>query len=60
MVYFGKPNQCYQCHVEAVYKSWKKSYEKRKDVIELLCERYGYSPERFKIASLLTVAFPAS
>ncbi len=57
MVYFGKPNQCYQCHVEAVYKSWKKSYEKRKDVIELLCERYGYSPERFKIASLLTVAF---
>jgi len=57
MVYFGKPRQCYKCHIEAVYKSWKKLYEQRESVIKELCDRYNFTHERFKIASLLTVAF---
>jgi CRISPR-associated endonuclease/helicase Cas3 len=57
MIYFGKPTQCYKCHIKAVYTSWKKLYEQREKVINDLCDRYGFSRERFKAASLLTVAF---
>lgn len=57
MIYFGKPNQCYKCHIEAVYNSWKKLYYQKENVIKDLCIRYAVSQERFKIASLLTIAF---
>lgn len=57
MIYFGKPKQCYKCHIEAVYTSWKKLYGQREKVINDLCDRYGFPRERFKAASLLTVAF---
>lgn len=57
MVYFGKPKQCYKCHIKAVYESWKKLYDQRKEVIKCLCDRYAFPLKRFKIASLLTVAF---
>lgn len=57
MVYFGKPKQCYECHINAVYASWKRLYKQREDVIKSLCDRYAFSYERFKIASLITVAF---
>ena len=57
MVYFGKPKQCYKCHVEDVYESWKRLYAQRENVIKYLCDRYAFSHKRFKIASLLTVAF---
>jgi CRISPR-associated endonuclease/helicase Cas3 len=57
MTYFGKPEQCYKCHIEAVYESWKKLYAQRKYVIRKLCGRYDISAERFKAASLSTIAF---
>lgn len=57
MNYFGKPKQCYRCHIKAAYKSWKKLYEQKESVIKELCDRYDFPHERFKIASLLTVAF---
>jgi len=57
MTYFGKPEQCYKCHIEAVYESWKKLYAQREYVIRKLCGRYSISPQRFKSASLATVAF---
>ncbi len=57
MTYFGKPNQCYKCHIEAVYNSWKKLYYQKENVIKDLCTQYAVPLERFKIASLLTIAF---
>lgn len=57
MTYFGKPKQCYKCHIEAVYDSWKVLYYQKENVIKNLCNRYAVSQERFKIASLLTVVF---
>ncbi|MEA3436588.1 MAG: CRISPR-associated helicase Cas3' [Thermodesulfobacteriota bacterium] len=57
MTYFGKPEQCYKCHIEAVYESWKRLYAQKEYVIRKLCRRYDISPERFKSASLITVAF---
>jgi CRISPR-associated endonuclease Cas3-HD len=57
MTYFGKPKQCYKCHIETVYNSWKKLYYQKENVIKDLCNQYAILPERFKIASLLTVAF---
>lgn len=57
MAYFAKPGQCYRCHIEAVYESWKRLYAQREDIIKNLCERYHISPERFKFASLASVAF---
>ncbi len=57
MTYFGKPKQCYKCHIEAVYNSWKKLYSQKENVIKDLCNQYAIPPERFKIASLLTIAF---
>lgn len=57
MIYFGKPRQCYKCHIEAVYKSWKKLYVQKEKVIRNLCSQYGISLNRFKAASLFVVAF---
>ena len=57
MTYFGKPEQCYKCHIETVYGSWKKLYAQREYVIRKLCRRYDISTERFKSASLATIAF---
>ncbi|GFO97419.1 CriSPR-associated helicase Cas3 [groundwater metagenome] len=57
MTYFGKPKQCYKCHIEAVYDSWKKLYYQKETVIKDLCNQYAIPPERFKIASLLSIAF---
>jgi len=57
MTYFGKPEQCYKCHIEAVYESWKKLYAEREYVIRKLCGHYDISTERFKSASLATIAF---
>lgn len=57
MIYFGKPKQCYKCHIEAVYDSWKKLYYQKETVIKDLCNQYAIPPERFKIASLLSIAF---
>jgi len=57
MVYFGKPRQCYKCHIEAVHKSWRKLYVQKEKVIRNLCAQYGISLDRFKAASLFVVAF---
>lgn len=57
MGYFGKPKQCYKCHINAVYDSWKRVYNQKKEIIKCLCDQYAFPLERFKIASLLTVAF---
>ena len=57
MSYFGKPRQCYRCHILAVYASWKSIYERRKFTIESICQRLGVNLARFRAASLTTVAF---
>lgn len=57
MIYFGKPRQCYKCHIEAVHESWKKLYVQKEKVIRNLCIQYGISLVRFKAASLFVVAF---
>jgi CRISPR-associated endonuclease/helicase Cas3 len=57
MIYFGKPRQCYKCHIEAVHESWKKLYVQKEKVIKNLRARYGISLDRFKAASLFVVAF---
>lgn len=57
MIYFGKPRQCYKCHIKAVHESWKKLYIQKEKVINNLCAQYGISLDRFKAASLFVVAF---
>ncbi len=57
MIYFGKPRQCYKCHIKAVHESWKKLYVQKEKVIRNLCAKYGISLDRFKAASLFVVAF---
>ncbi|MCL4492656.1 MAG: CRISPR-associated helicase Cas3' [Nitrospirae bacterium] len=57
MIYFGKPRQCYKCHIKAVHKSWKKLYVQKEKVIRNLCSQHGISLDRFKAASLFSVAF---
>ena len=57
MIYFGKPRQCYKCHIKAVHESWKKLYVQKEKVIRNLCAQYGISLDRFKAASLSVVAF---
>lgn len=57
MIYFGKPRQCYKCHIKAVHKSWEKLYLQKEKVINNLCAQYGISLDRFKSASLFVVAF---
>ncbi len=57
MIYFGKPRQCYKCHIKAVHESWKKLYVQKEKVIRNLCAQYGISLDRFKAASLFVVAF---
>lgn len=57
MIYFGKPRQCYKCHINAVHESWGKLYVQKEKVIKNLCAQYEISLDRFKAASLFIVAF---
>lgn len=57
MNYFGKPRECYKCHIKSVHESWSRLYEQKESMIKNLCDQYDIPIERFKASSLLSVAF---
>jgi CRISPR-associated endonuclease/helicase Cas3 len=55
-VFYAKPDQSYQEHLEAVYNAWKETVSYKRHLIERMVRKYGFSVERFLQSSLLTVA----
>lgn len=54
-IYYAKPDQTYEEHLEVVYKAWKEVVEYKRPLIERLSNKYGFSVERFLKGSLMTV-----
>jgi len=54
-IFYAKPDQTYQEHLEAVYTAWKETIIAIKNLIGRLAERYNFSVDRFLQGSLLTV-----
>ncbi|MGI6711758.1 MAG: CRISPR-associated helicase Cas3' [Bacillota bacterium] len=54
-IYYAKPDQTYEEHLEAVYVAWKETVTAKRRLIERLADKYDFSIERFLQGSLLTV-----
>ena len=54
-VYFAKPEQTYEEHLQAVCFAWEETVKALKPLIERLAEKYSFTTERFLQGSLLTV-----
>jgi CRISPR-associated endonuclease/helicase Cas3 len=54
-IFYAKPDQTYQEHIERVYNAWEEVIKAKQGLINRLAQKYGFSPERFKQGSLLTV-----
>ena len=57
MIFYAKPNQIYEEHLEAVYTAWKETINAKKFLIKRAADKYNFSVERFLKGSLLTIAF---
>jgi len=57
MIFYAKPDQTYEEHLEAVYTAWKETVSAKYLLIERVAKRYDFSVERFIKGSLLAVAF---
>lgn len=57
MIFYAKPDQTYEEHLEAVYTAWKDTIIAKKPLIERAAEKYNFSVERFLKGSFLTIAF---
>jgi CRISPR-associated endonuclease/helicase Cas3 len=57
MIFYAKPDQTYEDHLEAVYTAWKETVSAKRPLIERVAKRYNFSVERFLKGSLLTAAF---
>lgn len=54
-IFYAKPDQTYEEHLEAVYAAWKETVIAKKPLIERLAKRYGFPVDNFLQGSLLTV-----
>lgn len=54
-VYWAKPNQTYAEHINAAYEAWKTTVAAKKNLINHMSEKYGFTERRFLESSLLTV-----
>jgi CRISPR-associated endonuclease/helicase Cas3 len=54
-IFYAKPDQTYQQHLEAVYAAWKETVTFKSNFINRLAQKYGFSLERFLKSSLLTI-----
>lgn len=57
MIFYAKPDQTYEEHLEAVYIAWKETVRAKRPLIERIAKNYNFSVERFLKGSLLTIAF---
>lgn len=57
MIFYAKPDQAYEEHLEAVVTAWKETIIAKKPLIERLAKKYDFSVERFIKGSLLTITF---
>jgi len=53
--FWAKPDQLYDVHINAAYKTWKETVIAKKRLIQRVCKEFGFSEERFLKSSLLTV-----
>ncbi len=54
-IFWAKPDQTYEAHIEAAYKAWKETVIAKKNLIQRLSKEFGFNEERFLKSSLLTV-----
>lgn len=57
MIFYAKPDQSYEEHIEAVYSAWKETIKAKRLLIERTSEKYHFPVERFLKGSLLTIVF---
>lgn len=57
MIFYAKPDQTYEKHLDAVYTAWKETISAKYPLIERVAKRYNFSVKRFLKGSLLTIAF---
>ena len=54
-LFWAKPDQTYEEHIEAVYKAWKETIQNISPLICRMGAQYGFSEKRFLQSSLLSV-----
>lgn len=54
-IFWAKPDQTYEAHINAAYKAWKETIIANKNLIQRTSKEFGFSEERFIKSSLLTV-----
>ncbi len=54
-IFWAKPDQTYEAHIEAAYNAWKETVIAKKNLIQRLSKEFGFNEERFLKSSLLTV-----
>ena len=54
-IFWAKPDQTYEAHIEAAYKAWKETVIAKRNLIQRLSKEFGFSEQRFLKSSLLTV-----
>lgn len=54
-IFWAKPDQTYDAHINAAYNAWKETVIAKKNLIQRLGKEFGFSEKRFLQSSLLTV-----
>jgi CRISPR-associated endonuclease/helicase Cas3 len=54
-VFWAKPDQTYEEHIQAAYNAWKSTVSSKSNLIQRVGKLYGFNEERFLKSSLLTV-----
>jgi CRISPR-associated endonuclease/helicase Cas3 len=54
-IFYAKTDETYQEHIERVYNAWEEVIKVKQGLIHRVAQKYGFSPERFKQGSLLTI-----
>ena len=54
-IFWAKPDQTYEAHIEAAYKAWKETVIAKRNLIQRLSKEFEFSEQRFLKSSLLTV-----
>jgi len=54
-IFWAKPNQPYEVHINAAYNAWKSTVLAKKKIIQRASKQFGFTEERFLKSSLLTV-----
>lgn len=54
-IFWAKPDQTYEAHINAAYKAWKETVIANKNSIQRISKELGFSEDRFLQSSLLTI-----